>query len=88
MPTLSVFYGIVINMYYRPKEHNPPHFHALYSGDEALVDINTLQVFKGSLPRRAKALVLKWAAIHQDELKEAWEACSKTTQPKQIDPLD
>ena len=81
MPTLSIFYGIVISMRFR--EHNPPHFHALYSGEEALIDINTLQVIEGSLPRQTKARVLKWAAMHQDELKDAWEACSKTILPSE-----
>ena len=86
MPTLSIFYGIVIRMYFA--DHSPPHFHALYSGYQAQIDIKTLRVIKGSLPRQAKALVLKWARLHQKELFEAWEACSKTVQPKPITPLE
>ena len=39
MPTLSMFFGIVIRMYYAPKEHNPPHIHALYQGEEAVIRI-------------------------------------------------
>jgi hypothetical protein len=57
MPTLSMFYGIVIQMFWQ--EHPPPHFHALYAEHEALIDIQTLEVIKGSLPRRALALVLQ-----------------------------
>ena len=30
MPAVSYFYGIYIKMYFRKKEHNPPHFHAIY----------------------------------------------------------
>jgi hypothetical protein len=86
MPTLSLFYGIVIRMYFA--DHSPPHFHALYGSSQAQIDIRTLRVIKGSLPRQAKALVLKWARLHQKELFEAWEACSKTAQPKQIAPLE
>ena len=52
MPTLSIFYGIVIRMYFA--DHSPPHFHALYSGYQAQIDIKTLRVIKGSLPRQAK----------------------------------
>lgn len=51
MPTISQFFGIVIQMFWR--EHAPPHFHALYGEHEALIDIRTLEVTKGSLPRRA-----------------------------------
>lgn len=78
MPTLSVFFGIVIQMYWR--EHAPPHFHALYGDDEA-------RVMRGSLPRRALALVLEWAAEHRDELMEDWNLCSRLEPPKPIEPL-
>jgi hypothetical protein len=57
MPTLSTFYGIVIQMYWQ--DHPPPHFHALYAEYGALIDIRTQEVIEGSLPRRALALVLQ-----------------------------
>ena len=60
MPTLSVFYGIVIQMFWR--EHPPPHFHALYGEYEVQIDLRDLSVLRGTLPRRAMALVLEWAA--------------------------
>ena len=47
MPEISLFYGIRITMYY--DDHNPPHFHAEYNGNKALVDIIHMQVNKGSL---------------------------------------
>jgi hypothetical protein len=55
MPTLSTFYGIVIQMFWQ--DHPPLHFHALYAEHEALIDIQTLNLIAGSLPRRAIALV-------------------------------
>ena len=61
MPTLSVFYGIVIQMFWR--DHNPPHFHALYGEHEAIFDLRDLRVLRGTLPRRAMVLVLEWAPI-------------------------
>jgi len=67
MPTISVFYGIVIQMFWR--EHGPPHFHALYAEHEAVIDLRDFRVIRGSLPRRAMALVLEWAADHRDELR-------------------
>ena len=85
MPTISVFYGIVIQMYW--KDHGPPHFHALYAEHEALIDIRELRVLRGSLPRRAMALVLEWAAERRDELTEDWTLCSQLQLPKAIEPL-
>lgn len=85
MPTISMFYGIVIQMYAR--EHGPPHFHALYAEHEALIDARDLRVLRGSLPRRAMALVLEWAADHRDELLEDWTLCSQLQPPKPIAPL-
>ena len=86
MPTLSLFYGILIRMYWQ--EHNPPHFHALYGGDEMIINILTLELLNGNLPRRALALVLEWAALHREELMEAWNQCRCNQQPKPIAPLD
>lgn len=85
MPTISVFYGIVIQMFWQ--DHAPPHFHALYAEHEALIDLRDLRVMRGSLPRRAMALVLEWATEHRDELMEDWNLCSKMQTPKPIDPL-
>jgi hypothetical protein len=85
MPKISVFYGIVIQMFWR--EHPPPHFHALYGEYEALIDIRELRLLRGSLPRRAMALVLEWAAEHRDELMEDWNLCSQLLTPRQIEPL-
>ena len=59
MPTISIFYGVVIQMFWR--EHNPPHFHAIYAGEEVIIDIRTLQVVEGAVSRRALAMVLDWA---------------------------
>ncbi len=55
-PTISAFYGILIQMFW--KDHAPPHFHALYAEYEAVVDIRTPQVIDGSLPRRGWPLCL------------------------------
>ena len=86
MPTISQFFGIVVQMLWR--EHAPPHFHAMYGEYEALIDIRTLEVIKGSLPRRAQALVLEWAAQHRTELMEDWNLCQSKQLPKNIAPLE
>ena len=85
MPTISTFYGILIQMYWN--DHAPPHFHALYGEFEALVSIQTLEVMEGTLPRRALTLVLEWAQEHRTELFEDWELCEHNQKPKKIRPL-
>ncbi len=85
MPTLSTFYGILIQMFWQ--DHGPPHFHALYAEHEALIDIRTLEVIEGGLPRRALALVHEWAQEHRIELMEDWELCTHRQPPKKIEPL-
>ena len=85
MPTISIFYGVVIQMFWR--EHNPPHFHAIYAGEEAIIDIRSLEVTQGAISRRALAMVLDWAQDHQDELLENWRLCQLKQHPQRIEPL-
>jgi len=70
VPTISRFFGIVIRMYY--DDHAPPHFHAYYGDDVAVIAIDTLEVIEGGLPKRPLALVVEWAQQHRDELREDW----------------
>ena len=86
MPTISVFYGLVIQMYFR--EHAPPHFHVKYGDYKAVVDIQRLEVTGGKLPRRAVNLVLDWAELHQTDLMKDWDLCQALQQPKPIPPLE
>lgn len=85
MPTISMFYGILIQMYW--SDHAPPHFHALYAEFEALINIQTLEIMEGEMPKRALALVLEWAQEHRAELMEDWHLCMRNQQPNRIRPL-
>ncbi len=85
MPTISMFYGIVISMFFN--DHAPPHFHAKYAEFKGTVDIGKLEMIEGDLPRRALQLILDWAAIHQSELLEDWRLCQEKQIPKKIEPL-
>ena len=85
MPELSRFYGIVIRMYYN--DHAPPHFHAVYQGSRATVDIEGLTIGEGRLPARVQSLVLEWAALRQQELREAWERSEREEPLGTIEPL-
>ena len=85
MPIISTFYGIIIQMFW--DDHAPPHFHATYAENEVLIEIRTLEVLKGKMPRRPLALVLEWAQEHRAELMEDWKLCKQNQPPKKISPL-
>ncbi len=85
MPRISEFYGIVIEMFFR--DHPPPHFHARYGGDEALIEIATGDVIAGSLPARAARLVREWAAMHREEISDNWDRARQRQAPQRIEPL-
>ncbi len=85
-PTAELgFYGIVIRMYF--SDHPPPHFHAFYAGEEAVVVIATGEVIRGGLPARALRLVREWALIHRDELESNWLLVQVPDSPLPIAPL-
>lgn len=86
MPLISRFFGILIYMYF--DDHAPPHFHAEYGEYEELIEIMTLNVYRGRLPRRVHNLVLEWADLHRQELMENWLAARKNQELKQISPLE
>ncbi|MDY5350098.1 MAG: DUF4160 domain-containing protein [Candidatus Ventricola sp.] len=73
MPEISRFYGIVIKMFFKPKEHEPSHIHALYGEYLGEFNILTMEMIQGDLPKRAQELVREWLSIHQSELQEMWE---------------
>lgn len=85
MPEVSRFFGIIIRMFY--DEHNPPHFHAEYSGKKAVFDFNG-NIIKGTLSSRtATKLVREWVDLHSSELEEDWKLARKGQEIKKIDPL-
>jgi len=85
MPEISRFFGIVIKIFF--DDHNPPHFHAEYGGEVALIGIRDLSVFSGRLPPRAMGLVIEWATIHQQELFVDWERARAQQELLRIAPL-
>lgn len=85
MPQISRFLGIKIYFYYN--DHPPPHFQAIYGEYQADFDINTLGIISGKLPNRVRALVVEWAASHQDELQENWQRARDGLPLHKIAPL-
>lgn len=74
MPTISMFYGIIIRMFYRDnKQHHLPHIHAEFQGDVIVFAIEDGSVLDGSLPNSKRKLVEAWIEIHRDELLADWQ---------------
>ena len=73
MPTISSFYGVIIVMYLRNKEHNPPHIHAITQDFDAPFLIANGEIMEGEFPPKAKAMVKEFIARYRKELLTMWE---------------
>ncbi len=85
MPEISRFYGIIIRMY--PGDHNPPHVHAFYAEQSAVIDIRTGAMISGALAPRATGLVSEWTSLHRDELIDLWARAQRLEPLHSIAPL-
>jgi hypothetical protein len=85
MPTISMFFGIIIRMY-NSGEHNPPHFHAFYGDYKAVFDFDG-ELTKGSMPPRQCKLIAAWAELHREELAANWNLAMEEEPLYKIDPL-
>jgi hypothetical protein len=85
MPEISRFLGIIIAMYYR--DHDPPHFHAIYGKQQITVDIRTGEV-EGDFPKRALRHVLEWRELHRDALLADWNLARNRRPLLKIEPLE
>ena len=87
MPTLSIFFGIIVKMYNEKSgKHNIPHLHAEYQDDEVVVDFEG-NVLEGSLPKGKQKLLLAWIEIHKEDLIANWKLLSNGDGYFRIDPL-
>jgi len=88
MPILSMFYGIIIRMYFFDnKQHHMPHIHAEYGEDLAVFSIADGEHLAGTLPPGKMRLVQAWIEIHRDELMADWKLAVNGEEPLRIDPL-
>ena len=72
MPVISRFYGIVIKMYLRQKEHNPPHIHAIYGEYIGLFSLKDGDMFEGDIPIKGQLLVKEFVLYYKERLLEMW----------------
>jgi len=87
MPTISMFFGIIVRMYFGPKEHNPPHIHVYYQGQTATIDLENGEIIQGNPGKKQTKLIAAWIEIHKESLSANWELCQKGEKPFQITPL-
>jgi hypothetical protein len=80
------FYGIVIQMYY--DDHNPPHFHAIYDENKAVIAIADFALLEGDLPPKALGLVMEWERAHKDELSKERDLARSKRTLSPIEPLE
>ncbi len=88
MPVISMFYGIIIHLYFMDQnKHKRPHIHVSYQDMEAILSIPEGELIEGELPSNKMKLVLAWMEIHKEELIADWELAVNGQQPYKIEPL-
>ena len=89
MPTISMFYGILIRMFFRDIEkHKTPHIHAEYQGEAAVYSIPEGELLAGKLPLRKQKIVVAWIEIHKEDLLANWQLAVNGKTPFKIKGLD
>ncbi len=85
MPTIARFYGIIIRMYFLPREHNPPHIHVIYGEETFSISLIDMEIIDGELnpTSRVLSMVKEWISLHKQELLNMWN----TQDIAEIEPL-
>lgn len=85
MPIISAFFGILIRMFY--KEHEPPHFHAEYQGQQGKFGFDGNMIVGNIYSRTAQRLIREWASLHRRELQANWKRMKAGRPLERIKPL-
>ena len=84
MPSICMFYGIVIYMY--NSDHRPPHFHAFYGDCKAVFDLSG-DWLEGDMPAKQRRQIKVWAELHEDELRALWRLSENGEELYRLPPL-
>ncbi|MFZ2727737.1 MAG: DUF4160 domain-containing protein [Methylococcaceae bacterium] len=88
MPTISMFYGIIIRMmFFDTQQHNLPHIHVEYQGMKSVFTIPEGELLEGSIPAKKASLVKAWIILHEDELMADWSLAVNGEPIFKINPL-
>ena len=86
MPIVSIFFGIVIRMFYA--EHGAPHFHAEHQGQQGKFGFNGEMTVGNMTSRTALRLIAEWSMLHRSELETNWENLKAGRPIERIPPLE
>ena len=87
MPTISLFFGIIIRMFWKDNDkHKLPHFHAYYAEHDAVFTLDG-EILSGDFPKKQAAFVKAWALLHEDDLKANWQLTLNGEETYRIEPL-
>ncbi len=88
MPIISMFYGVIVMMYYFDnRKHHLPHIHVKYGDQEAVISIPEGELIEGELRSNKMKLVQAWIEIHQEDLMADWELAINGQEVFKIEPL-
>ncbi len=88
MPSISMFYGLIVYMYFLDnRQHKLPHIHVKYQDEEVIVSIPEGNILDGGIPSSKMKLLQAWIELHKEELMADWDLAVSGEQPYKIDPL-
>ena len=88
MPVISMFYGLIVSLYYLDnKRHKLPHVHVSYQDAEAVFSIADGRLLEGRLPAGKVRLVQAWLEIHREDVMADWVLASRGEPVFRVDPL-
>lgn len=70
MGRLTTIGKTIITVY--PNDHLPPHFHAITTDDEALIEIATMAILRGTLRPTARRKAVSWASENRQAIVAEW----------------
>lgn len=88
MPVISMFYGVIVMMYYFDTDkHHLPHIHIKYAEFTCVISIRDSELLEGDIPKNKLKLVLAWIELHKEELFANWELAKNGNKLFEIKPL-
>ena len=87
MPTICMFFGIIVKMYNeKGGQHNVPHLHAEYQDFNIVIDFDG-NIIDGEFPKAKLKLLEAWIEIHREDLEANWKLLTNGDGFFKIDPL-
>jgi len=72
MPNIFTINGAKVSIY--KNDHLPPHIHIKHGEYEAAIDLNTVSILEGKLPKNTRRWAMKWVSENRGKLQQKWES--------------